>query len=217
MIEFLQSILFPKPEPSPFDWETWAAIATVGTLLFAVLVAALGQLGLLFARLNRRREKMDSVQDLHTIIYAHIKTVIYRYGSLEDQKTQFELVRVRMEQDPQFIPFFSQEPRNVLVQPENYDLRSLPRSTLEPIFVFYDALAEHELLVAEMRTSTFSELSPERRISIVSSFEKSYERLHATGTSAMNAIDAQHGGSGLSAGIGRQVFGTLSHVVEIKK
>ncbi len=164
------------------DFTVW-----IGPVIIAAIVSQL--FGLWRERTQLTQQRAERVRDVQRAIYAEIRA--YLNVLKRDDLDAYEHVLVaRMQSDPTFIPMIPTEANDIVFKAIVADIHVLPRSSVDPVVVYYSQLASIHAMIADLRSAAYRKMSVERRIAMYQDYMSLKREAIELGDHALEMITA---------------------------
>ncbi len=146
---------------------------TISALIGAVVVL----IGWFFTfyreRLARKSERKERIRDVQRAIYAEIRAyvaVLHRDELDVYRNNMIEKMRGKDGKGRDFIPLIPQERNDLIFRAIVNEIHILPRSSIDPVALYYSQLSAISALIEDLRSSDFRDLDRGRRIQMYSDY-----------------------------------------------
>ncbi len=143
--------------------------------------------------------RAERLRDVHRAIYAEIGANLANLGSAEDLESWRTVIISRIAADDAFVPFIPKERADRVFEAIVENIHVLPRSTIDPIVVYYGQIEKIAALADDMRADGFARLSADRRRDIYSDYIEMKKQAFAFGSYALVLINAYAKGGAAQA------------------
>lgn len=116
-------------------------------------------------RLRVRTQRGERVSDVQRALFAEVRAYIEVLK--RDNLDAYEQAMIaRMEADAKFIPLIPTEDNDTIFRSIVADIHVLPRSSIDPIVLYYSQLNAISAIISDLRSKAYAELSVSRRIAM---------------------------------------------------